>query len=503
MPTMNMLQKYRFESQFLSVKWIVLGIITLVYGLIFLTVGLNGRYLLNTTIAVFPVIIGGLLFGASGGAVYALCLEILTLPLGVLFGYQSPTIIEIILGAVALTICGAITGWLRERYTPREPAKQQTDDAYRIVVETSVQGLVIFQDEKTVFANAAEADLTGYSVEELFAMTPRQTFEMTHPEDRDLVAGRLQDRAAGKTIAPRAEFRLLRKDGETRWVEMYSTPIEYRGKPALQIITLDITERKRMEAALIEAEGLRLALGQERELKELKSRFISMVSHQFRTPLSVISTTSYLLQNYNDKLPPEKREEYFSKIRAQIDRLDELIENILTISQKEENLLLFVPQQLDLETFVRDLTAEMQLTSELLHKLKFSAAGDFSVTWVDEKLLRHILMNLLSNAIKYSPNGGEVLVKLERQGDEAILQITDSGIGIPLDDQKHLFEPFHRGTNVAGIKGSGLGLKIVKDFVDLHGGTITCVSEQDKGTTFTLRLPIVQRDPEPNLQGNT
>ncbi|MEO8607059.1 MAG: ATP-binding protein [Chloroflexota bacterium] len=377
-------------------------------------------------------------------------------------------------------------------------SRVQAEEAYRTLVETSVQGLVIFQENRVVFANAAEAALTGYSIEDILAMTPQQNLELAHPEDREFVARRLQDRSSGKPLSTRAEIRLTRKDGEMRWVEMYSVGIEYGGKPATQIVTLDITERKRMEAALVESEGLRVALVKERELKDLKSSFISMVSHQFRTPMSVINTTSYLLENYHDKLDAEKRKDYLGKIRSQIDRLDELIENILIISQKEEKGLPFTPSNVDLEAFCRTLVAEMQLTSETLHTLVFTHSGDLSSAFVDEKALRHILSNLLSNAIKYSPNGGEVIFDLTRQDDAAIFEIRDSGIGILPDDQRHLFEPFYRGTNVTGIKGNGLGLKIVKDFVDRHGGTVACVSEPDKGTVFTVRLPIVQNETAQN-----
>jgi PAS domain S-box-containing protein len=373
----------------------------------------------------------------------------------------------------------------------------QEETLYRTLVESLSQGLVIFQDNHIVFANAAEAELTGYSIEELLAMTLEQMVAMIHPDERGWVIPRLQDQAARKPTSTRAEIQLIRKDGTPHWVEIHVTPLEHQGKPALQIVTLDITERKQMEAALIETEMLRRALDQERELKELKSRFISMVSHQFRTPLSVISTTGYLLENYFERLPPEKRQDYFGKIRSQIDRLDELIENILTISEKEEKGLAFAPNTIDLGAFCQEVTAEMQLTSPTLHTLIFMAGGDLTAAVVDEKLLRNILMNLLSNAIKYSPDGGEVVFKLTRQEDEAVFEISDEGIGILADDQKHLFEPFHRGQNVTGIKGNGLGLKIAKDFVDAHGGTIACVSEVDKGTTFTLRLPIVQREMQP------
>ena len=364
----------------------------------------------------------------------------------------------------------------------------QTEAMYQTLIESLPQGLVIFQDNHIVFANAAEAQLTGYSIEELVAMTPQQILDIVHSDDREWVGWQLQDWTDGKPQPSPIEIRLLRKDGPVRWIEIYATPLEYQDKSASQLVMLDLTERKQREAALVEAEALR----QESELKELRDRFISLVAHLFRTPMSVINTTSYLLENYYDRLEADKRKDYFGKIRSQIDRLDELIENILTISQKEEKGLPFTPTTVNLEVFCRDLVAEIQMTTEPLHKIIFSHSGDLSSASVDEKALHHILTNLLSNAIKYSPDGGNVIFDLARQDGEALFEIRDSGIGILPDDQRHLFEPFHRGTNVTGIKGNGLGLKIVKDFVDLHGGAITCISEPDKGTTFIVRLPISQ-----------
>ena len=251
-------------------------------------------------------------------------------------------------------------------------------------------------------------------------------------------------------------------------------------------VSVDVTSR--IEA---ERETLQRTLEKERDLKELKNRFISLVAHLFRTPLSVINTTSYLLENYHDKLDAEKRKDYFLKIRSQIDRVDDLIENILLVSEKEENGLPFNPTRINLEVFCRDLVAEVQRTVQPLHTLIFSCSGDLSSIAADEKGLRHIVSALLSNAIQYSPDGGKVIFNLTRQGNEAIFEVHDSGIGILPYDQPHLYEPFYRGKNTTGIKGGGLGLNIAKDFVDLHGGTIDFVSEPGNGTTFTVRLPIL------------
>jgi PAS domain S-box-containing protein len=349
---------------------------------------------------------------------------------------------------------------------------------YRSLIESLPHGLVLFQDNHLIFANPASAALTGYSLEALSAMTWQQFLDLVHPDDRNKVTERLQTIGEREASSSYIDVRFIGSDGTLLWVEVTPTAIVHEYRPATQLLLQGVTGHHSSD------------LDPPDELKELKNQFISMVSHLFRTPLSVISTTSYLLENYVDKISPEKRADYFGKIRSQIGRIDGLIEQILTIHQTQAKALHFTPSRFDLEHFCRELADDMQTTASASHRLIFQATPDLGDVVMDDHLLWNILANLLSNAIKFSPNGGEVIFHLELDGDEAIFQISDTGIGIPADDQKHLYEPFYRGQNVGNIKGAGLGLKIVKDYVDLHGGTIACTSEPGNGTTFTVRLPL-------------
>ncbi len=245
----------------------------------------------------------------------------------------------------------------------------------------------------------------------------------------------------------------------------------------------DITERKRVE------EELRQALAKEKELVELKSRFISMASHEFRTPLSTIFSSAELLEHYHQQLSQERQLTHYHRIQTSVQQMTELLNSILIIGKSEADKLEFKPEIVDLVGFCQEIVEEMQLNHLHNYKIDFVNQWQGSNPYLDKKLLRHILTNLLSNAIKYSSEDSTIKFSLACLGDSIALQIQDSGIGIPPEDQVHLFESFHRGNNVTNIPGTGLGLAIVKKCVEVHGGEIKFVSEVGKGTTFTTLLP--------------
>ncbi len=234
---------------------------------------------------------------------------------------------------------------------------------------------------------------------------------------------------------------------------------------------------------------LALALQREKELNELKSRFISMASHEFRTPLATIQTSSDLLKRYGERLSSEKRLTHLTRIDGAVRRMTEMLDDVLTISKTEAGKKECHAEPVHIVDFCRTIAEEFSLLCKDTHEIHFSApAGDFQAS-VDPNLLRHILTNLLSNAVKYSPNASDVYFDLIEDADSLVFRITDEGIGIAHDDQEHLFEAFHRGKNVDTIKGTGLGLSIVKQFVELHNGTIKARSRLNEGTTFTVRIP--------------
>jgi signal transduction histidine kinase len=274
---------------------------------------------------------------------------------------------------------------------------------------------------------------------------------------------------------------------------------------------------------------MRQALEKEKEMHELKSRFVSMVSHEFRNPLSTIFTSTELLANHSHLLTENKKGEYIHHIQRAVRHLDQLLNDVILIGKAEIGTVKFNPKPLNLEAFCEDLIADFKLNLTDKHELIFTIQGrcltfggiqhqvenqrqnqiqnqtantiENKITTLkeieksvfpclDEKLLYHILSNLIGNAIKYSPKGGTIRFDLYCVQGEAIFRIQDEGIGIPEKDQDNLFTSFHRATNVEKIPGNGLGLAIVKQYVDLYGGEISFVSKQGVGTTFIVSLPF-------------
>jgi signal transduction histidine kinase len=251
----------------------------------------------------------------------------------------------------------------------------------------------------------------------------------------------------------------------------------------------EITQRQRAQA------DLGKALEAERELGELKSRFVSMVSHEFRTPLGIIMSSSEILRNYQDRLTAEKKGEHLNDIFQSTRRMGDLIEEVLLLSRVEAGRLGCKPEPLDLGDLCRRLSDETLSATQQRCPIVFKEHGSTSGACADEALLRHIFGNLLSNAVKYSHPGTPVEFTVERQGMDAVFVIRDRGIGIPEADIKLLFQPFHRARNVGEVAGSGLGLVIVQRCVELHGGSIKLESTEGVGTSVTVWLGLFSKAP--------
>ncbi len=254
-------------------------------------------------------------------------------------------------------------------------------------------------------------------------------------------------------------------------------------------------------------EKMRQALEKEKELSQLKSLFVANASHEFRTPLATIRSSGELLERHCQDCMDEKKSKHFYRIQTAVNQMIQLLDNLLVIGKAEADKLEFNPAPLNLIEFCNNLVEELQLNAGSKHSsgkdahpqgmadvpkiIVFTSRGDCTNACMDENLLRQILTNLLSNAIKYSPKGERVTFELSCQDKVAIFRIQDRGIGISLEDQEQLFEPFYRAANVGTIKGTGLGLSIVKKCVDLHNSHIFVESEVGVGTTFTVTLPLV------------
>ncbi|MBW4689004.1 MAG: hybrid sensor histidine kinase/response regulator [Komarekiella atlantica HA4396-MV6] len=237
-------------------------------------------------------------------------------------------------------------------------------------------------------------------------------------------------------------------------------------------------------------ERTRQALAKEQELNELKSNFVAMVSHEFRTPMTTIQTSIDILEYNSDKLTDERKTKYFDRIQNAINQMLQLLDEVLFLSKTEAAKLEYKPAPLNLENFCSELTDIFQLSAGNQYNIIFSSQGEHTQTQMDEDLLNCIFTNLLSNAIKYSPQNSTIRFDLICKDGLATFQVKDQGMGIPLKDQARLFQTFYRASNVGVIQGTGLGLSIVKKCVDLHGGHIQLESEQDIGTTVIVTLPL-------------
>jgi len=335
-----------------------------------------------------------------------------------------------------------------------------------------------------VKCNRRFAEIFGYTQEEL---TGQSTRVWLQSDEGFIEAGsRAYARLAqGENYS--SELHLHKKDGTPIWVFADSRATDPAAPQAGIIISIgDITERKRAEIELL------ASLQREKELSEIKSKFVSIASHELRTPLATILSATELLEHYTDGLSADDKLKMLHGIQGAVKRMNTMIEDVLIIGKAEAGALQFEPKQVDLGELCHKVVEELRGGVAKQHVIRFERRFERGSLNLDEKLLRHILTNLLSNAVKYSPPGGNVSLLLAEHDGEAVIEVGDQGIGIPLEDQAHLFESFHRASNVGNRQGTGLGLVIVKKAVELHGGTISIDSKVDAGTRISVRLPLPQ-----------
>ena len=372
----------------------------------------------------------------------------------------------------------------QEREHAAKEALDRSQEQYRLVVENVSEGILVVQDGHIVFANPRVSQLVGESDA---SVKERPFLDFVHPDDRELVLDRHSRRLRGETIEPRYAFRVVDHAGKAIWVELSAVTIDWQGRPSTLSFITDISQRRQAE------EDIRQALDKQRELNGLKSRFVSMTSHEFRTPLATILSSVELLKYYSDRLPPSEKEDLIDSIENAIRRMTKMLDDVLVIGKADAGKLEFKPKEVHISRLGKTLAEEAARAATPKGngeaRLLFSIDCDEGPRLMDELLLRHIVGNLVSNAFKYSPPDAPVAVAIE--ADEASVRFTvrDEGIGIPTADLPRLFETFHRATNVGNISGTGLGMTIVRRSVDLHGGEITVDSLEGQGSTFQVTLP--------------
>ncbi len=362
-------------------------------------------------------------------------------------------------------------------------ALEQSQNFLRQVIETN-PNLIFVKDlqGRYVLANQNLAAIYGTTVKELIGKTDADF----HLDPVELAYLESINQQVITTLQPHTipERIIISATGEVRYFQIIKSPLIAADGKAYRILGVftDITERKRAELEICKA------LEREKELGELKSRFVSMTSHEFRTPLAVISSSAGILKDFGHKIDDERKKKHLDCIQTYVKHTTQLLDDILLINKAENGKLAFEPAPLDLIPFCQKLTEEIQLSSPN-HTIIFSSNLQAAVNRnLDKKLLRQILINLLSNAIKYSPDCATVKFDLNITDSNVVFSIQDQGIGIPEVDKVKLFESFHRASNVGNIPGTGLGLSIVVKCVELHNGTISINSTVGRGTTFIVAI---------------
>jgi signal transduction histidine kinase len=252
-----------------------------------------------------------------------------------------------------------------------------------------------------------------------------------------------------------------------------------RSAKALERVTLEL--RRANDALAVEHE-------KERQLGELRTRFVAMTSHEFRTPLTAIVSSAELLQSFGGHWDAERRLDHLERIRLAAGTMQRMLEDVLVIGRAEAGVLRASPSPIRLDEFCKRLVETLEHSSGRSHAINYTFLGDPDVT-MDERLLQHVLGNLLGNAMKYSAHGSEVRFDVRTSGDECQFAVNDAGIGIPAADLPKLFMSFSRGSNAENIPGSGLGLAVVKKALDVQHGSISVKSELGRGTAFLVKIP--------------
>lgn len=301
----------------------------------------------------------------------------------------------------------------------------------------------------------------------------------------------------------KGELKNMTKEGTYYWVYTSIVPfLDMKGKPFKYLaISTDITERKLSEETIFKlnkelekkveerTKELNHLLENERGLNDMKSRFVTLASHEFRTPLSAILSSISLVESYNTQENEEKRNKHIARIKSSVRNLTEILDDFLSLEKLEHGKVENTVSSFDLKKYLEDIVEEMEgLLKKKNQTIHYSHTGNTNVIQ-DKKIIRNVVLNLLSNAIKYSPDEMEIKLVSTIDNGFASIEVKDKGIGIPKEDQKHLFNRFFRAHNAGEIQGTGLGLNIVKKYVELLNGSINFVSHENKGTTFTLNFP--------------
>ncbi|HEU4470647.1 MAG TPA: PAS domain-containing sensor histidine kinase [Flavisolibacter sp.] len=411
--------------------------------------------------------------------------------------------------------------------------KMQFDLAHiSSLFENATEGFIITNAQGTIFlVNPSACRMFDYTAQELIGqqielLIPAQS-RKSHVKMREGFYTDPRNRVMGHGRDLKGE----RKGGQAFPVEVSLSTYVQEGERYVIAFIIDITHRKQIEESMLRQqqqletvtdemrklnaeleakveertvilkealqrleqsqEELSAALDKEKQLNEIKSRFVSMASHEFRTPLSTVLSSASLLGRYTAAEDQEQRNRHIGKIKASVKHLNDLLEDFLSLGKLDEGKIAANIEPFGLPELIQDTIAEMRVRAKKDQALLYSHHGESNVE-SDRKLVKNVLINLISNAIKFSDEGRQVYIESKVGGGRAGISVKDEGIGICEEDREHLFSSFYRGRNAVNIQGTGLGLHIVKRYLDLLGGTIELSSEAGRGTEITVHIPLKQ-----------
>ena len=357
-----------------------------------------------------------------------------------------------------------------------------------VIIMINSEGQIIVNNPHTehVFGYS-KRELRGKNIEELIPQKQRKKFTLqwqSHINDHDRTSMSMFRELLG-----------IRKDGSQFPIDMSLGTYMMDGEAFVVSFITDLSDHPRNDRRVEgtfqkEISQLKKALAKEKELSDLKSKFISIASHEFRTPLSTIMSSASLIDKYIEKEYYDKRSKHTKRIRSSVKHLNDLLSDFLSLEKLEEGMVRNTVSSFDLHLFIKELLDEFNSILKKGQTIKLKQNLESESIKLDSKLLRAILINLISNAIKYSPENREIEISVQRSLDKLVIQVKDHGIGIPLKEQKELFNRFFRASNVGSAKGTGLGLNIVKKYLQIMSGNITFQSTPKKGTSFTVNIPL-------------
>jgi PAS domain S-box-containing protein len=352
---------------------------------------------------------------------------------------------------------------------------------YETLAEASQEMIVIMSDQGR-FLYANNAYKTAFSLD-IVQLEPLNVFTETS-KYAPVVSEAIQ--RVFKTLKTDYVEDVIRLDEKIFWLGTWLVPIPDHDEQvhSILLVSRDISREKESELSLIQA------LDKEREFNDLQSRFVSMISHEFKTPLSTILSSIELLKEYHDKLPPEKKDVLADRIQDAVGVMNRLLEDILLIGRIKDQKRRIQPEWIDPVKFSSDLMETILWNDQFGHPIKFSVAGADAPVWVDPELLRHILDNLLNNAIKYSATGSKILFNLDCSDNQLRFEIIDEGVGMSAETLERIYDPFFRGDNSSGISGTGLGMTIVHKALDILNGSIDIKSELGQGSVISISIPV-------------